>query len=106
MTNMMTGERQAFMDSLSDVVRRDQTRRERRKKIRTATGKAAQFLILAAVMWALRAWVFMLAVAVIHDHWLPNVPTLGFWWAGLIIWLIRGALEQTSKSKKTEPKTH
>jgi hypothetical protein len=104
MTNVITGDRQQFMRTLADVVRRDQTRRQRRDKIRKAVGGCTAFLILAAGLWALRAWMFMLAVGVIHAEWLPRVPTLGYWWAGLVAWLLCGALATGTSAKKDDKK--
>jgi len=34
-------------------------------------------------------WIFMLTVGVIHAEWLPMLPTIGYWWAVIIIGLIR-----------------
>lgn len=100
----MSGDRHAFMTTLADVVRRDQTRRERRKKLGKAVKATISWLFTAAGLWALRAWMFMLAVGVIHAEWLPGVPTLGYWWAGLIIWLLRAGLTPSAPTRKADKK--
>lgn len=33
----------------------------------------------------LRGWFLMLTVAVAHAHWWPAIPTVGYWWAVLIM---------------------
>jgi Na+-driven multidrug efflux pump len=63
-----------------------------------ALAAAAEFLataigslIVSAVVSLLGGWMFMLAVGVAHHEWLPGLPTVGYWWAVLITWLIRSA---------------
>jgi len=34
-------------------------------------------------------WLFMLLVGVVHAEWLPGLPTIGYWWAVLIIFMLR-----------------
>lgn len=50
-------------------------------------GVGSQILLAFAL-----GWVFMLTVGVIHHEWIPQLPTLGYWWAFLIIALIRSCL--------------
>lgn len=45
-------------------------------------------LISSLLMSLLKGWLFMLAVGVAHAHWLPNLPTIGFWWSVLFIALL------------------
>lgn len=33
-----------------------------------------------------QGWVLMIALTIIHRHWIPAVPTTGYWWAVLITW--------------------
>lgn len=57
-------------------------------------GKAMQGCITRAVAVALaylfRGWMLMLAVGIIHAEWLPQLPTLGYWWAVVIVALLNG----------------
>jgi len=52
-------------------------------------------LIIGVVVGAVTAlaagWLFMLAVGIAHHEWLPQLPTIGYWWAVLIVSLLRGA---------------
>ena len=36
----------------------------------------------------LAGWLFMLAVGMAHHEWVPPLPTIGFWWAYLLVLLI------------------
>jgi hypothetical protein len=58
----------------------------------TFLGAIVLWAIMRAV-WALLAGLFfMLAVGVAHHEWLPQLPTLGYWWATLIALLAGAAL--------------
>jgi hypothetical protein len=41
---------------------------------------------VAAGMWFLVSWLFMLGVGVVHGEWLAGLPTIGFW-ASVKIWV-------------------
>lgn len=34
------------------------------------------------------AWLFMLAVGVVHGEWLPMMPTVGYWSSVLIVLMV------------------
>lgn len=34
-------------------------------------------------------WFFMLAVGIAHHDWWPAIPPIGFWWAVLLVFLVR-----------------
>ena len=40
-----------------------------------------------ALFALLNGWLLMTLVDVIHNHWTPEVPTIGYWWAVLVMWL-------------------
>jgi hypothetical protein len=48
-------------------------------------------LVVSALASLLGGWMFMLAIGVAHHEWLPGLPTIGYWWAALLTWLIRSA---------------
>jgi hypothetical protein len=48
-------------------------------------------LFVSALASMLGGWMFMLAVGVAHHEWTPGLPTIGYWWAVLLTWLIRSA---------------
>jgi hypothetical protein len=35
-------------------------------------------------------WLLMLAVGVVHAEWITDLPTVGYWWAVVIVWLLQG----------------
>ncbi len=52
-----------------------------------------------ALMALWGGWMLMLAVGVAHDQWTPTLPTIGYWWAALIVWLLQGAFTTIKPSK-------
>lgn len=84
----MTTER-AWATELASIIRRDRARRSRAKRF----GKfLADFLggqIALALTALVNGWMLMLAVAVAHEHWITQLPTIGYWWAALITWLLQ-----------------
>jgi cytosine/uracil/thiamine/allantoin permease len=87
---------------LGDLVRK----RKRKEQRREAWGKFAKVFFRAALtgvlMSLLCGWYFMLAVGVIHHEWLPQLPTLGYWWSVLIAYLIRVALIRVTPPQKAK----
>ena len=63
--------------------------------------KAALFvtIVVNVALSCLYGWCFMIAVALIHAHWIPAVPGIGYWWAVLISTFLRGALTGFSNGK-------
>lgn len=47
-------------------------------------------IITSTLTYLFRGWMVMLAVGIIHAEWLPNLPTLGYWWAVAIVALLSG----------------
>lgn len=37
----------------------------------------------------LNGWFFMLIVGAIHAEWIPQLPTIGYWWSVLIVAVLR-----------------
>ncbi len=99
---MTTANQQALMGELLALVRKDRARRSRWRKFGEFLGKASGHLIASLVKALLGGLLFMLAVGVMHAEWLPGLPTIGYWWAVLIAYLLRGALalNGVSSSKK------
>lgn len=58
-------------------------------------------LVTSGLMGFLKGWLFMLAVAVMHDHWVPQLPTIGYWWACAVMWLLPSLGGSTSTKDKT-----
>lgn len=34
-------------------------------------------------------WIFMLLVGIVHNDWMPTVPTTGYWVSVLIVFLLQ-----------------
>jgi len=56
-------------------------------------------LVVSAAGSLAFGWVFMLLVGVVHAEWLPALPTIGYWLAVLITFLIRSVLMPVSWDK-------
>jgi hypothetical protein len=67
-------------------------------------GKAAVGCVTAIFTSALNAfvdgWLLMLAVGILHIHWWPALPTIGYWWAVITVALLRGVFSRTLETKK------
>jgi drug/metabolite transporter (DMT)-like permease len=85
-----------YADELIGIVRDRQRKRTRRQKL----GKVVTALILAASRWLLGGLFFMLAVGIAHAEWLPQLPTIGYWWAVLICGLVGSAIARPGPSKE------
>lgn len=82
---------------LYDIIRRDRRRQVRRRKFGEAVADFLVALVADAVHAFVQGWMLMLAVSVVHDHWIPSVPGIGYWWAVLIVWLLRGSFSAARK---------
>jgi hypothetical protein len=50
-------------------------------------------LLLSPIQALIGGLWFMLAVGIVHAEWLPKLPTIGYWWAVLIVFLLAGVFE-------------
>lgn len=89
----------ASYGELLDIIRRDRARRTRRQRFGKFLGKFFTSLLTGALAALMGGWMFMLGAAVIHDHWWPQVPTIGYWWAVLVVWLLRGVFSRLPETK-------
>lgn len=53
--------------------------------------KALIAVLIGIGMSFFNAWMFMAGVSVVHDHWIRQVPGIGYWWALLTVVLFRAA---------------
>lgn len=72
-------------------------RAEQRGKAATGCLSALVLIVLSALQGG---WYLMLAAGVIHAEWIHQLPTLGYWWAVLIAFLLRGALAPAVSNSK------
>ena len=47
-------------------------------------------------------WFLMLAVGVAHHEWWPALPTIGYWWAVLLCWLLRASFGRVTAKQCAE----
>lgn len=66
-----------------------------------ALGGCLSAITIAALTNLWRGWELMIVVGIIHAEWIPQLPTLGYWWAVIIATLLAGALSTTSTGKKS-----
>ena len=55
---------------------------------------------VAAVSSFLSGFILMLTVQVVHDHWLPVVPMIGYWVAVLVAFTVRALFVSTYTPKE------
>lgn len=85
---MTTINRPDLTASLINLVRKDKARKSRRK----ALGRFL-YLLTQSIGNSLFAGLWMmLAVGVVHHEWIVQCPTIGYWWAVLLAYLLRTAL--------------
>lgn len=72
----------------------------RRKKRRAAIGRTITSLCTAIVHAFAAGWELMIAVGVIHAEWIPSLPTIGYWWAVLLVWLFTGMFSTPKTDRK------
>jgi hypothetical protein len=78
------------------LARRGQRAEQRRKGL-------IKFVVSFITGWLttlLYGWLFMLAVGIVHGSWWHAVPTIGYWWAVLLVYLLRGVFAPVNSAKK------
>jgi len=72
----------------------------KRKKRRAALGRTVTAMVTNWIFALIDGWMLMLAVAVAHAAWIHNLPTIGYWWAVLLVLLLRGVFSLRPPAKK------
>jgi len=62
--------------------------RERRGKWERFWYRLCLMVVVRAILVPLDGWVLMLGVGFIHAAWLPGLPTIGYWNAVLLMFII------------------
>jgi hypothetical protein len=65
-------------------------------------GKAVEGCITALGTDLLGGLYLMLAVGIAHAEWIRSLPTLGYWWAVLLVMLVGPAFASATSPKKKE----
>lgn len=93
------------MTTINGLSRDDITRLIRKGRAAESRGKALggciTAILTAVLMTSIRGWALMLGVGVIHNHWLPQVPGIGYWWAVVVVMTVRTALLGTAQATKS-----
>ncbi|GIE30126.1 hypothetical protein Ait01nite_031710 [Actinoplanes italicus] len=89
---MNATDQRALGAELIGIIRRDKARRSRRAALGKFFSRLVEVLLTGFMVALLRGWLFMLAVGAIHHHWMPQIPTLGYWWA-VLIWALMPSLD-------------
>jgi len=90
----------AVLDELLSIAKRDRARRSRWRKFGAFLGAFIEGKLTAFLTSLFGGWLLMLAVEVAHDHWIPQLPTIGYWWAVLIYFLL--PTPATSSKKRSD----
>ncbi len=69
---------------------------ERRRK---AVKAFVERLIVEILVCLFRGWMLMLGIAIIHHNWWPAIPTVGYWWAALLVGLLHGVFSHIPNKK-------
>jgi hypothetical protein len=91
----MTTLRPETRDDILDLVKRGRRARKRGKTIQ----KIATQLLISALTALLGGWELMLAVGIVHAEWIRQLPTVGYWWSVLLVYLLRGVFSVPSSTK-------
>lgn len=62
---------------------------------------ASEKILYHVLMIFIGGFEFMLAVGIIHHEWLPQLPTIGYWWAVLIVGLLKGTFSHSKPLEGT-----
>jgi len=85
----------AITTEYEKLVIAESKRTKRRKYVcRLVTGFITNILIAF-----LNGWALMLAVGVAHAEWIPQLPTIGYWWSVLIVYLLSGVFSKATPTK-------
>lgn len=86
------------VNELTRLVTAEQKRRKRRKALGNFIVREITVIISALIV----GWELMLAVGIAHRHWLPMLPTIGYWWTVVIVILIRPLFMPLRVDKRDE----
>jgi hypothetical protein len=87
------------MPDRSEII--DLVKRGKRAKARAQTiKKIVTYQVASALHALIGGWELMLAVGVAHAEWVPALPTIGYWWSVLLVYLLRGTFSVVRPSSK------
>jgi hypothetical protein len=85
------------------MAREDLIRLIRKGRRAETRGKALTGFIGRQIALLLNAlfggWMLMLTVGIVHSEWIPQVPTIGYWWATAIVALMGGVFSRVPPVK-------
>lgn len=81
-----------------ELIRLAKKGREAEERGKAASGCITHLLSSVANAF-FGGWMLMLSVGIIHLHWLPELPTVGYWIAVLVVALMRGVFSRMPETK-------
>jgi hypothetical protein len=93
------------MRLLADIVRKEKRQRQRREAAGKFGQAFARWLFTFTSTCLMTGLWLMLAVGVIHHEWIPQCPTLGYWWSVLLAYLLQVSLTRATPPSKTKAAT-
>ena len=65
-----------------------------------AIGRVLTGILYSLCIYLIRGFFLMIGVGVVHHEWLPQLPTVGYWTAFLVVALLAGVLSAVPPMKK------
>lgn len=88
------------MSQYDEVVRLAKLGRKAEQRGKVLKGCLGALVRYLAFTIAMRAWLLMLAVGVVHHDVWPAVPTIGYWWSCLLCALLATFLPPAATAPK------
>lgn len=86
------------MSTATEIAALIREKRRREKRRETASFIVARLLFRITSSF-LDGWFLMLAVGIAHAYWIPQLPTIGYWWAVVIVALLSGVFSREPPAK-------
>lgn len=87
----------ASIEETRRLIRKGRKSDQRFKSLKGCLGSLVKYALVNLI----KGWLFMLAIDMAHNHWWYEVPTIGYWWACLIMGLMPNIGYQVSSSEKS-----
>jgi hypothetical protein len=89
------------VSNVNELIRLAQLGRRAEKRGKALQGCATGLFVSTADA-LLTGWILMLAVGVAHAEWIRQLPTIGYWWAVVLVALTRGLFRAVSTKTKAD----
>lgn len=89
------------MSDMAELLRLAKAGRRAEKRKKAVEGCLTRLLLVIFLAFV-DGLMLMLAVGFAHRHWLPQLPTLGYWPAVVLVALMRGVFSHIPPMKEKE----